>query len=61
MLKKIFSHTLIYGLGEQVPKIAALLSLPIIRLFAIAAIIEIFTKPPNAFLLTKKKGAKAPF
>ena len=30
MLKKIFSHTLIYGLGEQVPKIAALLSLPII-------------------------------
>jgi len=30
MLKKILSHTLIYGLAKQIPKIAALLSLPII-------------------------------
>mgnify|MGYP003627479008 CR=1 FL=1 len=30
MLKKLVSHTLIYGLAQQVPKIAALLSLPII-------------------------------
>ena len=30
MLKKLFSHTAIYGLAPQVPKIASVLTLPVI-------------------------------
>jgi len=42
MLKKILSHTLIYGLAQQVPKIAALLSLPIITSYLTEADFGVF-------------------
>ena len=42
MLKKIISHTFIYGISQQVPKIAALLSLPIITSYLTEADFGIF-------------------
>ena len=33
MLKKLFSHTLLYALGPQVPKLANIIVLPIITLY----------------------------